>query len=167
MNDQKGKRPHPAANLAPADIPDLLQGRRQLQGEDKFCFGCHPGVPCFTDCCRDINILLTPVDVLRLARRLEMTTTDFLDTHTQMPVTKDLHLPVLMLKMGPEPERRCSFVTEAGCGVYEDRPWSCRMYPLGSALPPGARGGAARADPLPVRGRFLQGPRRADRVDRR
>ena len=75
-----------------------------------------------------------------------MTTADFLDKHTQMPITKDLHLPVVMLKMGDEPEKRCSFVSEEGCGVYEDRPWACRMYPLGSAMPP-ARAGE---EPEPV-----------------
>jgi Fe-S-cluster containining protein len=63
-------------------------------------------------------------------------TKEFLDRHALMPITKDLHLPVALLKMGPEPEKRCSFVGEAGCTVYEDRPWSCRMYPVGSAIPP-------------------------------
>ena len=135
MNDSQDR------NQAPeSELPEVLKGKRQLADDEKFCFGCHPGVPCFTDCCRDINILKTPLDVLRLARRLEMATSDFLQTHTQMPVTKDLHLPVVMLKLGPEPEKRCEFVTEQGCGVYEDRPWSCRMYPIGSALPPARAG---------------------------
>ncbi len=140
MNDTPGKTRKPGAKAPNAELPDLLKGRRQLADDEKFCFGCHPGVPCFTDCCRDINILMTPLDVLRLARRLEITTTEFLEQHTQMPVTKDLHLPVVMLKLGPEPEKRCEFVTEQGCGVYEDRPWSCRMYPIGSALPPARAG---------------------------
>jgi len=123
-----------------AEVPDPLKGRRQIGAEEKFCFGCHQDLECFTRCCQDINILLTPTDVLRLARRLEMTTDDFLQEHTLMPITKDLHLPVVMLKLGPEPDKRCTFVSDKGCGVYEDRPWSCRMYPLGSALPPARAG---------------------------
>jgi Fe-S-cluster containining protein len=84
--------------------------------------------------------------VLRLARKQGMTTKAFLDEHTLLPITKDLHLPVVMLKMGPEPEKRCTFVGEQGCTVYEDRPWACRMYPVGMALPP-ARAGV---EPEPI-----------------
>lgn len=127
-------------------IPDLLKNKRQLQKTDSFQFGCHKGVPCFTDCCRDINIFLTPLDVLRLARRVGIFTDEFLDQYTMTPITKDLHLPVKMLKMDEDNEKKCFFVGEEGCTVYEDRPWACRMYPLGSALPP-ARAGV---EPEPI-----------------
>jgi len=93
-----------------------------------------------------VNVVLTPLDVLRLARRLQITTKEFLDRHALIPVTKDLNLPIVMLRMGEEPDKRCPFVGEGGCTVYEDRPWSCRMYPVASAIPP-ARAGV---DPEPV-----------------
>ncbi len=128
------------------ELPEALRDKRRLTADETFCFGCHTGLSCFTDCCRDVNIMLTPIDVLRLARKRGMTTKAFLDEHTLLPITKDLHLPVVMLKMGPEPEKRCTFVGEQGCTVYDDRPWSCRMYPVGSALPP-ARAGE---EPEPV-----------------
>lgn len=122
------------------ELPPDLRERRQLNPDETFSFGCHQGLKCFTDCCADVNILLTPYDVLRLARCLGISTTDFLDKYTIMPITKDLHLPVVMLKMGEEPDKRCPFVGDLGCTVYEDRPWSCRMYPLGMALPPARAG---------------------------
>ena len=122
------------------ELPYALRGRRQLAPGETFCFDCHQGLSCFTDCCADVNIFLTPSDVLHLARRLKISTTEFLDKYTLLPITKDLHLPVLMLKMRDEPERRCFFVAENGCSVYEDRPWSCRMYPLGMALSPARAG---------------------------
>jgi hypothetical protein len=53
---------------------------------------------------------------------------------------------VLLLKMGDDEAKACPFLTEAGCGVYEDRPWSCRMYPLGMGLPPAKAG----VEPEPV-----------------
>ncbi len=140
MNEQRKDTPEQTPEVPQSAMPDLMKDRRRISEGETFRFGCHKGLKCFTDCCGDINILLTPIDVLRLARRLEMTTSDFLAKHTQMPVTKDLHLPVVMLKLGPEPGRRCDFVTEDGCGVYEDRPWSCRMYPLGMAIPPAQAG---------------------------
>ncbi len=131
---------------ATTDLPAALQGKRRLGPGDAFCFGCHPGVPCFNRCCADVNILLTPHDVLTLARRLGLTTGEFLDRHTLTPITKDLHLPVVMLRMTDVEGKPCPFVGESGCTVYEDRPWACRMYPLGMALTP-ARAGQ---DPEPV-----------------
>jgi hypothetical protein len=128
------------------DLPEVLRRNRQLASEEPFRFGCHPGVPCFNACCADINILLTPLDVLRLARRIGLTTTEFLDRHTLTPITRDLHLPVVMLRMRDDEGKRCPFVGEQGCTVYADRPWACRMYPLGMALPP-ARAGV---DPKPL-----------------
>lgn len=121
-------------------MPEVLRQQRQLRPGESFCFKCHPGLPCFGDCCGDVNILLTPVDVLRLARRLGLSTREFLDSHTLIPITKELHLPVVMLRMGGDSARRCPFVSEQGCTVYEDRPWACRMYPLGMALPPARAG---------------------------
>ena len=40
-----------------------------------------------------------------------------------------------MLKMNENQEKSCPFVGNDGCSVYEDRPWSCRMFPLGVASP--------------------------------
>jgi hypothetical protein len=133
-------------SAAATQMPEVLRRQRHLAPGESFCFKCHPGLPCFGDCCRDVNILLTPLDVLRLARTTGMGTRGFLEAHTLVPITKDLHLPVVMLRMGDDPGRRCPFVSEQGCTVYENRPWACRMYPLGMALPP-ARAGVT---PQPV-----------------
>ena len=136
-------KPAPPASRGPAGpeaLPEALRGKRQLGPEATFCFDCQPTLPCFTRCCADVNIVLTPADVLDLARRTGLSTREFLDRHTLMPITKALRLPVVMLRMGPEPERRCPFVSERGCSVYEARPWACRMYPVGAALPPARPG---------------------------
>jgi hypothetical protein len=122
------------------ELPESLRRHRQLGPDQRFCFACHPGVPCFNSCCADVNVLLTPYDVLRLARRLGLQTREFLDAYALLPITKDLHLPVVMLKMSDTPGRTCHLVGENGCTVYEDRPWACRMYPLGMALPPARAG---------------------------
>jgi Fe-S-cluster containining protein len=124
-----------------APLPPELGRGRPLEADATFCFGCHAGLDCFTDCCANVNILLTPVDVLRLARRTGRSTHAFLSRHTLTPITKNLHLPVVMLRMDESDKKRCPFVSEAGCTVYEDRPWACRMYPVGMGLPP-ARAGA-------------------------
>lgn len=101
--------------------------------DDEFQFACHPGVECFNVCCRDVVIVLTPYDVLRLRRRLKMPSSEFLDRYTLIPFTKDQPFPVPILKMKDDEEKRCPFVSEEGCTVYSDRPWPCRMYPIGHA----------------------------------
>ena len=45
---------------------------RPLDTSQPFCFACSPKVPCFNACCRDLNQVLTPYDVLCLKRFLEM-----------------------------------------------------------------------------------------------
>jgi len=126
--------------------PEVLRDKRKLAADERFSFSCHSALPCFNRCCADVNIVLTPLDVLRLARRLGITTTEFLEKHALVPITKKLEVPVVMLKMGEEPEKKCDFVGPQGCTVYDERPWACRMYPVGMAIPP-ARAGV---EPEPV-----------------
>jgi hypothetical protein len=137
-------KPRPAAESQP--LPEPLRNRRQLAAGSTFCFDCDPKLACFTTCCSDVNIVLTPADVLALSRRRGLNTREFLDRHTLTPITKDLHLPVVMLKMDSGPGKRCPFVSDQGCSVYQDRPWACRMYPVGMALPPARVG----VQPSPV-----------------
>jgi Fe-S-cluster containining protein len=128
------------ADDATSAVPEALRNKRQLKLTDSFPFSCHPGVPCFNYCCGDVNIVLTPLDVLQLARRTGVSTTEFLQESCIHPITKDLSLPVVMLKMGDNEKKNCRFVGEQGCTVYEDRPWACRMYPVGMAIPPARAG---------------------------
>jgi len=121
-------------------LPRILEGATRLSAGQSFPFTCHPGVPCFNACCADVNIILTPLDVLHLARARVLHTRDFLEAHTLHPVTKDLQLPIVLLRMGDEPDKRCPFLGADGCEVYEQRPWACRMYPLGMAIPPARAG---------------------------
>lgn len=108
---------------------DHNKGNPRLDREHTFRFRCYPGVSCFTQCCRDITILLTPYDILRLKNALGISSETFIDKYSLIfPVEKRL-IPMVVLKMN-EGDKRCPFVTEKGCSVYHDRPWPCRMYPL-------------------------------------
>ncbi len=112
----------------------ILNESDRLGLEDSFCFRCHKDLPCFNVCCGDVNIFLSPYDVLRLKRRLGISSTEFLSRYTIKPFTQDQKLPVVVFKMDDEREGKpCQFVTPEGCSVYEDRPWPCRMYPVGAA----------------------------------
>ncbi|MGD9332516.1 MAG: YkgJ family cysteine cluster protein [Desulfobacterales bacterium] len=105
-----------------------------LAGEDRFQFACGPGVPCFNACCRDLNQFLTPYDIYRLKSRLKLSSREFLSRYTVTHLGPQTGLPVISLKAVPDDDLKCPFVSETGCGVYEDRPSSCRTYPLVRAI---------------------------------
>lgn len=123
----------PDEELTPLKI---LHQQPRLGRDDSFTFECGRQRDCFTKCCRDVSIVLTPYDVLRLKRALGIEGSEFLRCHTISPFTKDQKLPVVLLKMGQD--GACPFATPEGCSVYTHRPWACRMYPLGAAEPKSA-----------------------------
>ncbi len=122
----------------------ILADYPRLGPDDSFKFACHPGVCCFNRCCGDVNIFLSPYDVLCMKRRLGMSSDEFLEKYALMPVQKDMKTPVVVLRMNDDEAKSCPLLTEKGCGIYADRPWPCRMYPLGLAAqkdtPDGWRG---------------------------
>jgi len=101
--------------------------------DGKFRFACHPRVPCFTSCCADLNLALTPYDLLRLKTALRITSGQFLERYGADAVGYNSGLPVVGLKMGDDPKRKCPFLSPGGCSVYADRPGACRLYPVGRA----------------------------------
>jgi hypothetical protein len=59
-------------------IRSKTHGLTVLSPEDSFRFACHDGLDCFTRCCRDITIFLTPYDILRLKNDLGLSSQEFL-----------------------------------------------------------------------------------------
>ncbi len=105
----------------------------RLTYSSKFKFKCHPGVSCFTECCRGTHIILTPYDVIRLKARLGLPSDQFLAIYTEPHILEKTDLPVVTLKHLDDDKESCPFVREDGCILYEDRPTACRYYPLGVA----------------------------------
>lgn len=104
----------------------------QLSPNSRFRFKCHKGVKCFTDCCRGIDIMLTPYDILTMRRKLEMSSEKFLAIFTTPQILEKADMPVVTLKLLDDERQSCPFVEdEDGCVVYEDRPTTCRYYPVG------------------------------------
>lgn len=101
----------------------------------RFKFDCHRGLSCFGQCCRDINIFLTPFDIIRLRKKLGISSAEFLKKYTGELDLPGIKFPFLYLKMNEEDQLKCPFVTEGGCAVYQERPWSCRMAPVDMAGP--------------------------------
>lgn len=110
----------------PPQSPVLPQ---QLEGSAPLQFQCRPGIACWNACCSNIDIALTPVDVLRLKQRLELSSTEFLSLYTiPYEMEKD---SIAGVKLKPvDGGTACRFMTPEGCGVYGDRPTACRYYPV-------------------------------------
>ncbi len=105
---------------------------RLVGASDPLPFRCHPGLACFNSCCRDKHLMLLPFDVLRMSRGLGCGSAEFLAQRVELEIEPSSGWPTLRLKL--EPDGRCPFVGEAGCGVYANRPACCRIYPLGRAV---------------------------------
>lgn len=101
-----------------------------LSANDTFLFSCSKKVPCFNECCRNLNQFLTPYDILRLKHRLGLSSNLFLERYTTQETGPETGLPIITLKTNDYHKLKCPFVTSSGCIVYQDRPSSCRTYPL-------------------------------------
>ncbi len=104
-------------------MPNMLEGDKVIQ------FRCHRGVKCWNACCSNIDITLTPYDILRLKNRLGLSSGEFLQKYT-VPYEMDKDgMPGVKLRP-VEGGTACQFMVPEGCSVYEDRPTACRYYPV-------------------------------------
>ena len=106
---------------------------KPFSDKDPFQFECHAGVSCFTECCARLRLLLTPYDILRIKNRLNIFSDQFLEQYTETLFDYHARFPMVKLSMKKDEGHRCPFVTDKGCSIYEDRPESCRLYPIGRA----------------------------------
>lgn len=108
----------------------LPEGMEPL-GKRKFNFHCHPGVDCYMLCCRNVDMFLYPYDILCLKQALKISSQEFMETYTRvMKGSSHPYFPSIMLRLSEDESNSCPFLGVDGCGVYLDRPSSCRTYPL-------------------------------------
>jgi len=108
---------------------NIREQKQRMDPEHIFEFNCYQGVSCFTQCCKDITIVLTPYDVFRLKKGLGISSDEFLEKYALIIPKEERLIPLVILEM-KEKDKKCPFVSQDGCIVYDDRPWACRMYPL-------------------------------------
>lgn len=116
--------------ISEVDFPEYVT---RLDGRETFAFACHPGVRCFTDCCRMLELALTPYDVLRLRKATGLTSSQLLEDYIVIEQDPGEPFPRLYLTMVDDGRASCAFITPHGCAVYPHRPSACRAYPLGRA----------------------------------
>lgn len=101
-----------------------------LKPESRFKFFCHRDLSCFNKCCMDTTMFLTPYDIIRMKNALKLPSEEFLAKYTTTLIKEDGGFPAVVVKMRDDENKSCPFVTQEGCSIYQDRPWSCRSYPL-------------------------------------
>ncbi|KAA6181628.1 YkgJ family cysteine cluster protein [Thiohalocapsa marina] len=100
-----------------------------LDADTRIHFRCYKGISCFNACCKQADVTLAPYDVIRLKRRLGMSSTDFLAKYT-VPFQMDQD-GTPGIKLRTDDTGTCLQLNgDEGCGVYEDRPTVCRYYPV-------------------------------------
>ncbi|HSH12688.1 MAG TPA: YkgJ family cysteine cluster protein, partial [Desulfurivibrionaceae bacterium] len=104
---------------------------KNLDRDEPFAFRCGPDLLCFTDCCRQLDLALSPYDLLRLRRTLGTSGAEFLDRYAVIEKNDEDAFPQVYLGMVDDGLASCPFVSVRGCTVYADRPGACRTYPLG------------------------------------
>jgi len=111
----------------------LPKNVNRIEANETFSFACHPGVDCFTDCCRQLELALTPYDILRLKRETKLDSAIFLDKYVIQEQEAEDVFPRFYLTMVDDGQASCVFVSDKGCTVYPGRPGACRAYPMGRA----------------------------------
>ena len=105
---------------------------KPITPEGIFSFACHPGVSCFNKCCHEIDVILTPVDILKMKTALNIRSDEFLKKYTTLQTLKDTGIPLVKLLMRQNSNGACIFLDGSkGCSIYQNRPQVCRSYPLG------------------------------------
>ncbi|HIJ79993.1 MAG: YkgJ family cysteine cluster protein [Desulfobulbaceae bacterium] len=108
----------------------------KLSLDSKLKFRCHPKVSCFTACCGNIEIILTPYDILRIRKVLNLPAQEFLLRFTTPTYLEKTDMPGVKIHL--DENGRCPFVTDEGCIIYAQRPTTCRYYPVGMSYFHGA-----------------------------
>jgi hypothetical protein len=113
-------------DLPPAGSPVVPQ---TFDGDKTIRFECRKGISCWNACCSNIDISLTPYDILRLKNRFNIGSGEFLKQYT-VPYEMEQN-SIAGVKLRPvEGGTACQFMRPEGCSVYEDRPTACRYYPV-------------------------------------
>jgi len=104
--------------------------KNMLRPKERFSFRCHAGLSCFNLCCRNLKLFLNPYDIIRLKQNLGITSSEFIEKYTDIVLRPEGIFFDVRLKMAENQEKTCPFLTDRGCGVYPDRPQTCRTFPV-------------------------------------
>lgn len=111
------------------DLAEISDGRF-YDINDMAKLGCGECAGC-SACCHGMgnSIVLDPLDVYRISKRLGKSFKELLEEHFELNVVDGIILPNLKLAGS---EEACTFLNAEGrCSIHDSRPGVCRLFPLG------------------------------------
>ena len=102
----------------------------KLGKDDTFTFGCNR----CSKCCREReDILLTPLDLFKIAGYLKKSIQEVLEEYCETYEGRDSKIPIVRIKPR-EYRRTCPFARKEGCLIHSVKPAVCALYPLGRMM---------------------------------
>ena len=95
--------------------------------DDTFKFHCDQCGKC---CTNRENIILSPMDVFRLSRELNITPVEFYKEYCVFNIGENSRIPIIRLASVGR-DRHCVLLKDRKCSVHKVKPAVCGMYPLG------------------------------------
>lgn len=95
-----------------------------LKNNDTFCFACDGCGKC---CQEREDILLTPSDLYKMSKYLQISIKEFIETYCELYRGESTNLPLVRIL----PQEICPLNKEGKCIVHSVKPYVCALYPLG------------------------------------
>ena len=98
--------------------------------DEPFRFHC---TMCGKCCINREDILLSPRDLYRVSRELQLTPSDFVNQYGETYIGSDSRLPIVRLR--PRGSiKRCPLLKDRKCSVHRAKPSVCAMFPIGRLI---------------------------------
>ena len=110
-------------------LVEIVENRDQYKIglDDTFTFGCKMCGKC---CTNREDIMLTPRDVFRMAKELQMSMQDFIQKYCESYIGPSSKFPVI--RLFPEGEdKHCPLLKDRKCIVHQSKPVVCALFPIG------------------------------------
>lgn len=95
--------------------------------DDTFKFHC---TRCGKCCIHREDIMLSPMDIFRIARELEISPSAFFIHYCTMIIGSDSRVPIVLLRPVGK-DSRCPLLKNNKCAVHNVKPAVCAMFPVG------------------------------------
>lgn len=115
--------------------------KMKIGPDEPFQFHC---TECGKCCIHREDILLSPKDLFRAAKALNMTIPAFFQTYCECYAGADSRVPIVRL-LPRGSVRRCPLLKDRHCMIHKAKPAVCAMFPVGRGIsvPTGADGSEA------------------------
>ena len=95
--------------------------------DEPFKFHC---TMCGKCCINREDIMLSPRDLYRVSRELQLTPSDFVNQYGETYIGSDSRIPIVRL-LPRGSIKRCPLLKDRKCSVHKAKPAVCAMFPIG------------------------------------